>query len=111
MGKNKEGGFVYSTDPDFDYSEQEEDMQTPPNEQQDLRVTLDRKQRKGKSVTLITGFRGRYDDLNELGKKLKSACGTGGSVKDGEILIQGDHRQKVLELLTNQGYRAKQSGG
>jgi translation initiation factor 1 len=110
MGKNK-GGMIYSTDPDFDYSESDDDMNTPKPEAQDLRVLLDRKQRKGKSVTLVTGFVGRYDDLNELGKQVKSSCGTGGTVKDGEILIQGDHCNKVLELLINKGYRAKRSGG
>lgn len=84
---------------------------TPPAERQQLRISLDKKQRGGKKVTLVTGFQGSEDDLNALAKQLKSACGVGGTAKDGEILIQGDFRQKVLELLLGKGYKAKLSGG
>jgi translation initiation factor 1 len=105
-------GVVYSTSEDFDYENQEKnEEQTLPGNKQNLYVSLDKKNRKGKAVTLITGFVGSPDDLKELGKLLKSKCGVGGSVKDGEILLQGDHRKKVLEMLQNEGYKAKQSGG
>lgn len=104
--------IVYSTNPDFSYSyEREETQQTLPNNQQNLRVMLDKKQRKGKVVTLIEGFVGKEDDLKELGKMLKTKCGVGGSVKDGEVLLQGDFRDKVLNILLQEGYKAKKSGG
>ncbi|MCT4591328.1 MAG: translation initiation factor [Carboxylicivirga sp.] len=105
-------GIVFSTNQDFDYqyNEEQEDETLAANEQ-DLRVMLDKKQRGGKKVTLVTGFVGSEDDLKDLGKTLKSKCGVGGSAKNGEILIQGDFRDKVLELLKNAGYKAKKSGG
>lgn len=104
--------IVYSTNPDFNYNyPEEENLETPSPNQQNLRVMLDKKQRKGKAVTLVTGFIGNEEDLKELGKALKTKCGTGGSVKDGEIIIQGDFRTKVLDLLIKDGYKAKQAGG
>jgi translation initiation factor 1 len=112
MSKKKPNGIVYSTNPDFKYeydSTSEEETLLP--NQQDLRVWIDRKQRAGKQVTLITGFIGTTEDLEALGKLLKTKCGTGGSAKDGEIIIQGDVRDKVMDLLIKAGYKAKKAGG
>lgn len=97
-------GFVYSTDPNFSFDREEEAQETLPPAKQKLRILLDKKQRAGKIVSLITGFIGTDADLQELGKKLKSLCGTGGSAKDGEILVQGDHRDKILQWLLKSGY-------
>lgn len=98
-------GFVYSTDPSFQFEpRQQEQPDTLAPAQQKLRVKLDTKQRAGKAVTLITGFAGQDADLEELGKKIKNFCGTGGSVKDGEALVQGDQRDKVLQWLLKNGY-------
>jgi len=104
-------GMVYSTNPDFKFETESDEETTLPPQQQKLIVVLDRKKRKGKSVTLVTGFMGAEDDLKELGKMLKTKCGVGGSVKDGEILIQGDFRERVIELLKAEGYKVKKSGG
>ena len=100
--------LVYSTNPDFNIpSEEKSVVETLPPSRQKLTVYLDRRNRGGKQVTLIKGFVGSEEDLTELGRKLKSRCGTGGSVKDGEILIQGDCRDKVTAFLTSMGYVAK----
>lgn len=109
--KPKREGIVYSTNPDFVYESEETNIQTLANQQQNLRVMLDKKQRGGKKVTLITGFVGQPADLEALGKTLKTACGVGGSAKDGEILVQGDFREKILQLLIKQGFKAKLAGG
>ncbi len=98
-------GVMYSTNPDFQYdTEKEEEVETLPVEKQFIRISLDKRNRGGKMVTLITGFKGTPDDLSALGKLLKVKCGVGGSSKDGEIIIQGDLRQKVLEILKKEGY-------
>jgi translation initiation factor 1 len=113
MGKNKsKKNIVYSTNPDFEYDHDEEtEEETLANNQQDLRVMLDKKNRKGKAVTLITGFVGTNDDLKELGKILKSRCGVGGTAKDREIIIQGDFRDKIVEILSKENYKVKKAGG
>lgn len=111
--KQRFEGIVYSTANDFEYVDAEgtEAAETLPIAQQKLKVLLDRKARKGKVVTIVQGFVGTDDDLNELAKKLKQKCGVGGSAKDGEILIQGDFKQKIFDLLKGGGYTVKLVGG
>jgi len=109
MAKNRNtGGFVYSTNPDFefDHGNHARRKQSPPSAQK-LIVQKSVKGRGGKVATLVTGFIGKEEDLEALGKMLKNKCGTGGSAKDGEIIIQGDMRQKLLDILTKEGYGVK----
>ena len=121
MGKNNSNrnndwkdrlNVVYSTNPDFAYeTDDEQEAETLEPGKQNLKVSIDRKQRAGKSVTLVQGFVGTSDDLKELVKMLKNKCGVGGSAKDGEIIIQGEFKQKVFDLLLQAGYKVKMSGG
>ncbi len=109
MGKKNKGrsdGLVYSTNQDYfdDFEEQQDNEDTLPADQQKLKVKLDTKQRAGKVVTLVEGFVGTDDDLKDLGKQIKTKCGTGGSVKDGLIIIQGDYKEKITGWLKDWGY-------
>jgi translation initiation factor 1 len=111
MSKKNRSGIIYSTNPDFEYSDSGQDeAETLPPAQQDLRIWLDRKG-AGKVITVVKGFIGTLTDLETLGKQVKILCGSGGSVKDGEILIQGDHREKVITWLSSKNYKAKKAGG
>ena len=104
--------MVYSTNPEFQFeSEQQNEQETLPPSEQKLYVKLDRKNRKGKNVTLIEGFQGTEEELKRLAKELKSKCGVGGSAKHGEILIQGDFRDRILTLLEEKGFKVKRAGG
>jgi len=104
----KRDGVVFSTNADFNYEyQQETNEEVVPAQQQQLRVQLDKSMRAGKQVTLVTGFTGKTGDIEALGKLLKVKCGVGGSVKDREIIIQGDHRDKIVQILIKEGYKAK----
>lgn len=105
VDNKKRVGVVYSTNPDYNYSEdKEEEQKTLPKNQQKLRLNMERAGRGGKTVTLVKGFTGSEEDINFLCKSLKQKCGVGGSVKDGEIIIQGDHRQRLIDILKKEGY-------
>jgi translation initiation factor 1 len=97
-------GFVYSTDPHFNFEQEQENLNTLPATEQKLKIRLEKKHRAGKIVTLVEGFVGMEQDLEELGKKIKTFCGTGGSAKNKEIIVQGDQRDKVLQWLLKNGY-------
>lgn len=106
--KERKGGIVYSTNPGFrDERDGERETGTVAPGRQDLRVTLDSRQRNGKTVTLVRGFAGTDDALKELARLLKSKCSVGGSAKDGEIIIQGDFKEKIIAILRDNGYRAR----
>ncbi|HXB90889.1 MAG TPA: translation initiation factor [Puia sp.] len=113
MSKKKanSNGIVYSTDPDFRQEEDRPAEVTPAPRQQKLRVRLDTKQRAGKAVTLVEGFAGRTEDLEDLGKRLKTHCGTGGSVKEGLVIVQGDQRDKILQWLLKNEYSGSKRAG
>lgn len=113
MSKKKpnKDGIVFSTDPSFSYEEEQSPSETIEPAQQKLRVRLDTKHRAGKAVTLVEGFIGKEEDIEDLGKKLKNFCGTGGSVKEGEIIIQGDLREKVVQFLLKNGFKNTKKAG
>jgi translation initiation factor 1 len=113
MSKNKNiSRIVYSTNPDYKYNYQNNtEAQTLPPQQQELRIFLEKKHRGGKTACVIKGFIGKQDDIEELGRLIKTKCSTGGSAKDGEIIIQGDFRDKILQILIEKGYKAKKAGG
>ncbi len=104
------GGMVYSTNPNYKPESTDETTESLSPSQQDLRVWLEKNHRGGKTATVIKGFVGSEDDLEALGKTIKTKCGTGGSAKDGEIIIQGDHRDKIMTILSQLGYKAKKAG-
>lgn len=105
--KNKNAGIVYSTNPDYKYTAQPHKGASVSLHQQELKIFLDKKNRGGKTVTIISGFVGKEEAIEKLGRELKSKCGVGGTIKDGEIIIQGDHRERILTILSTDGYKAK----
>lgn len=111
MSKKKPVNIVYSTNPDFQYQfDEDPELETLAPGKQQLRISLDKKQRGGKMVSLISGFVGKSEDLEHLARQLKTRCGVGGSTKEGEIIIQGDFRDRLVQLLTEMGYKAKRIG-
>ncbi len=108
--KNTSGGLVYSTNPNYKLEDEQEAQETLSPDQQDLRVWLEKNHRGGKIASVIKGFVGSTDDLESLSKLLKNKCGTGGSAKEGEIIIQGDHREKIVSILQQLGYKVKKAG-
>jgi len=111
MSKKNSGGLVYSTNPNLKIEEEEEQVQSLAPNQQDIKVFIEKNNRGGKIVSIVRNFIGNDNDLELLGKELKNKCGTGGSVKDGEIIIQGDFREKIVQILIQKGYKAKKAGG
>lgn len=107
MSKKYSNGIMYSTDPNFNIEDEVEEQVTLAKDQQRLKVVTDSKHRAGKLVTLVTGFVGTSNDLEVLGKLLKTKCGTGGSVKDGQVIIQGNYKEKIMLLLKQEGYGVK----
>lgn len=105
------GGFVFSTNKDFELERNDEQQETLPNNQQKLEAHLDKKNRGGKVATIIKGYEGSDDDLKAVAKQLKTLCGVGGAAKDGEIIIQGNFRDKIMDFLTKEGYKIKRVGG
>jgi len=105
------GGFVFSTNKDFEFENNDEQQETLANNQQKLEAHLDKKNRGGKVATVIKGFEGNDDDFKALAKKLKTLCGVGGTAKDGEIIIQGNFREKIMDFLAKEGYKVKRVGG
>lgn len=105
------GGFVFSTNKDFEFDSNDEQQDTLANNQQKLEAHLDKKNRGGKVATVIKGFEGNDDDFKALAKKLKTLCGVGGTAKDGEIIIQGNFREKIMDFLAKEGYKVKRVGG
>ena len=112
MGKNKKNrkGIMYSTNPDFEYEYENQEMETLPASKQNLKICID-KHRAGKISVIIKNFVGTTDDLKKLGKLLKTKCGVGGSTKNGEVIIQGNMREKVMEILQKEGFHYKRVGG
>jgi len=105
------GGFVFSTNKDFEFENNDEQQETLANNQQKLEAHLDKKNRGGKVATVIKGYEGNDDDFKALAKKLKTLCGVGGTAKDGEIIIQGNFREKIMDFLAKEGYKVKRVGG
>ncbi|MHA3789360.1 translation initiation factor [Flavobacterium hauense] len=105
------GGFVFSTNKEFEFESNDEQQETLANNQQKLEAHLDKKNRGGKVATIIKGFEGSDDDLKALAKQLKTLCGVGGAAKDGEIIIQGNFRDKIIDFLAKEGYKVKRVGG